>query len=267
MLAAGCAGADEPRTISEQLLDASGPIHTDAAALDASVAPAELVPPVVVSDAGVGADAQADGRCGVLRARVRDFKREHPDFEDLVNGRVVTGIVNPLLGADRKPSVNTSVAQANGVTRFEDWYMDRDGTNLPFEIDIALRSAGDGRFVFDSSAFFPLDDKGYGKEYLDHNFHFTTEIHTRFTYRAGDQFTFVGDDDLWLFINGHLAIDLGGVHGREEKSVNLDQRAAELEITAGGSYAMEIFHAERHTGSSNFHIETNIACLESVDLL
>ena len=121
--------------------------------------------------------------------------------------------------------------------------------------------------IFDSSAFFPIDDKGYGKEYLDHNFHFTTEIHTRFTYRGGDQFTFVGDDDLWLFINGHLAIDLGGVHGREEKSVNLDQRAAELEIMPGASYAMDIFHAERHTSSSNFRIETNIACIQSVDLL
>jgi fibro-slime domain-containing protein len=73
--------------------------------------------------------------------------------------------------------------------------------------------------------------------------------------------------DLWLFINGHLAIDLGGVHGREEKSVNLDQRAAELGIIPGGSYAMDIFHAERHTGSSNFRIETTIACIESIDLL
>lgn len=206
-------------------------------------------------------------RCGVLRARLRDFKREHPDFEDLVNGRVVTGIVSASLGADQKPVVQPSVAQANGVLRFEDWYADKPGVNQAFEHEIPLSPAGNGRFVFDSSAFFPLDGMGFGKEYLDHNFHFTTEIHTRFTVRAGDQFSFVGDDDLWLFINGRLAIDLGGVHGREEKTVNLDQRAAELGIQPGGTYAMDIFHAERHTGSSNFRIETTIECIQSVDLL
>jgi fibro-slime domain-containing protein len=47
----------------------------------------------------------------------------------------------------------------------------------------------------------------------------------------------------------------------------LDAQAAELGIAAGGSYAMDIFHAERHTSSSNFRIETTIECLEPVVLL
>jgi fibro-slime domain-containing protein len=266
IVAAGCAGPSEARTFGELAPDDASPALSPSTSVhDASTVP---LPPELVSEASVKADAQAaDGRCGAMRARVRDFKREHPDFEHIVNGRVVTGIVSPLLGSEHKPSVNASTALSNGVMRFEDWYADRDGVNLPFEVDIQLRGAGDGRFVFDSSAFFPLDDKGFGKEYLDHNFHFTTEIHTRFTYRAGDQFTFVGDDDLWLFINGRLAIDLGGVHGREEKSVSLDQRAGELGISPGTSYPMDIFHAERHTGSSNFRIETTIACIEPVELL
>jgi fibro-slime domain-containing protein len=59
-----------------------------------------------------------------------------------------------------------------------------------------------------------------------------------------------------------LAIDLGGVHNRETKTVNLDAQAAELGIAAGGSFAMDIFQAERHTSSSNFRIETTIECLE-----
>ena len=49
--------------------------------------------------------------------------------------------------------------------------------------------------------------------------------------------------------------------------MSLDQRAGELGISPGTSYPMDIFHAERHTGSSNFRIETTIACIQPVELL
>jgi fibro-slime domain-containing protein len=237
------------------------------AAGDAQGAPAISAAAPDAASVSVESANAASASCGLLRGRVRDFRREHPDFERRVDGHVVPGIVMPMLGPDRKPVVNASVATSVSVTRFEDWYVDVPGVNEPFETEIDLSGAGAGRFVFESDAFFPLDGRGFGNEYLDHNFHFTTEIHTRFVYRPGDQFTFSGDDDLWLFINDRLAIDLGGVHNRETKTVNLDAQAAELGITAGGSYAMDIFHAERHTSSSNFRIETTIECLEPVVLL
>ena len=69
-----------------------------------------------------------------------------------------------------------------------------------------------------------------------HNFHFTSEIHTQFTYEGGEVFTFTGDDDLWMFINGRLAIDLGGLHPSLSASIDLDAFAGQLQIATGNTY-------------------------------
>ena len=66
------------------------------------------------------------------------------------------------------------------------------------------------------------------------------------------------DDDLWVFINGRLAIDLGGVHGQMSEEANLDALSSYLGITTGNKYTLDFFFAERHTVESHFRIETTI---------
>ena len=134
-------------------------------------------------------------------------------------------------------------------------------------LTLSLDEPSPGLFVFDSDSFFPIDGLARGNEGNPHNYHFTSEIHTQFRYDGGEKFTFAGDDDVWVFINGKLAIDLGGVHAREASTVDLDARSVELGITPGRSYTMDIFHAERHTVESNFRISTNIACFTDVPVL
>jgi fibro-slime domain-containing protein len=215
-----------------------------------------------------GDDGGDDGpgvACGQLQATIRDFKPEHPDMEEADgNSDVVEpGLVRDTLGPDDKP-VYARTGNAGGIhvespESFSDWYNDRPNVNIAIPYTITLFSSG-GVSRFEDTTFFPIDGQGFGNGTNANNFHFTTEIHTTFEYKGGEVFTFQGDDDLWLFINKKLALDLGGLHPEVRGTVNLDQQAAQLGIQRGQTYAMDIFHAERHTTASNFRIETTIDC-------
>lgn len=196
-----------------------------------------------------------------LMASVRDFSQSHPDFESSLG--TDPGIVQPMLGGDGKPVyAGGSTGTTTGAGNFDQWYRDVGGVNITIPVQISLADQGDGTYIFDSSAFFPIDGQGFGDEGHIHNYHFTLELHTQFTYQGGEVFTFRGDDDLFTFINGRLGIDLGGVHGPLEGSIDLDAMAGELGIVPGGTYDLDFFFAERHTSESNFRIETTIGCFQ-----
>jgi fibro-slime domain-containing protein len=228
------------------------------------------------------------GKCdNALEIVVRDFTEMHPDFEKFT--RQVMGIVNAQLGPDQKPvyAGTGGTGATTGPNEFKQWYNDVDGVNKRLSTKIMFTQQGAGVYVFDSAAFFPIDGMGFGNgpkgggidipllgtigggSTPDHNFLFTTEAHTRFTYQGGEKFTFRGDDDMWIFINDQLAIDLGGTHSALAATVDLDADAQKLGLQKGETYPMDIFHAERHTDQSNYHIETTIdlSCIENVPVI
>lgn len=193
----------------------------------------------------------------VLNATVRDFRDTHPDFEKGISG-LVTGLVQTQLGADSKPIYvgPNGRGAISSTASFNQWYNDDATVNSKTIVPVVLgeTAPGSGVYSFQSNAFFPIDGQLFGNQGRVHNYHFTLELHTTFTYRGGEVFQFTGDDDIWVFINNRLVVDLGGVHGAASGAVNLDT----LGLTPGSTYAFDFFFAERHTTDSNFRLQTSI---------
>ncbi|HAJ80583.1 MAG TPA: hypothetical protein DCO75_12530 [Fibrobacteres bacterium] len=185
-----------------------------------------------------------------------------------------TGQVQKKLGANGLPVKSNTTVCPQVITQF-DWFDTKTLAGAyTNEIcyNLKLQKNEDGYYYYDDSLFYPIDDFLYldsaktisnpnnnmlstdPSAWKEHNNHFTMIVSADFEYKKGQTFYFRGDDDVWVFVDSQLVVDLGGVHGPAEGSVNLDT----LHLTLNKTYNFKLFYTERNCCGSNFRMLTSL---------
>jgi fibro-slime domain-containing protein len=199
-----------------------------------------------------------------LTGTVRDFTpgalvpgSSNPDFQAGIGGLQTGMVASTLTGNAPTPLAFGAPYYVQSAASFAEWF----GTAAPSKqlaITLNETAPGSGIYSYANNAFFPIDNDLLGNQGRSHNYHFTYQIAATFGYKpnTGQTFTFTGDDDVWVFFDKKLGIDLGGVHGAASQTVNLDTLFGSGK--AEGNYAFDFYFAERHTSESNLRIDTSL---------
>lgn len=201
------------------------------------------------------------------------------------------GIVQKRLGSDGLPVptyTTTTEARAAGVHQtsenvtghnpvvagdnFYSWFHETDRSKR-FNREVTFTRTSNNTYSYGGSDIFPLDNVNFsdGDEAWrsGHNFHFTAHMRIAMKIAADgtERFDFSGDDDVWVFLNDQLVLDIGGLHAKLDGHFIINQdgtlstyvetagsKTVDIGLKAGDVVNLDFFYAERSTNESNTRI-------------
>ena len=214
--------------------------------------------------------------------------KSNPEFEQPHMAGVHTGMVAEALDINKKPLLGPSPYLDYGIAKwFRPWQggdftapsyqkisggefdaviayngmqvknYDTSYKNITINdtLSFTYMPGSSGTYEFSSQNFYPLDGKGFGQEGQTHNCSFTMECHTMFSYLTNQVFTYEGFDDIWVFVNGKLVLDMGGIHSSRSGQVIIDSVPG---LVRPQTYPLDIFWTQRHSPDSKIRITANI---------